>query len=415
MATAQPLDLDYVRKQFPRQHWQWAFFENAGGAYVPQTVIDRMCSYMTETQVQPGYPYPESTDAAQRMQLGHRLMSELIGADTDEVTIAASTSLNIYVLAQALRGLWQAGDEIIVTTLNHEANSGPWRRLQEFGLKIVEWPVDPDTAALRLSDLESLLGARTRLVAFPHVSNITGDINDVQAITDVVHAAGAMVCVDGVAYAPHRTVDVKAWDVDFYLFSYYKVFGPHLGCLYGKRERLLEARGQSHYFFAEDDLGHKLNPAGPNHESIAALVGIADYFEALSAHHFANPADSFKQRVQDVYGLIAQHEEALAQQLLAYLNTQERIRLLGSRDYRHQSRVPTFSFQIEGIPSLSVPPLLAPDKVALSAGHFYAKRLLDSLHLDDSEVVRCSMAHYNSSAEVEQLIQALDSRLGLSG
>ena len=117
------LDLDFVRSQFPANHWQWAFFENAGGVFVPHSVIDRMTSYMTECQVQPGYPYPESTDAAARMDLGQQLMSELIGAEADEISIAASTSINVYVLAQALRGQWQAGDEIIVSPLNHEANS----------------------------------------------------------------------------------------------------------------------------------------------------------------------------------------------------------------------------------------------------------------------------------------------------
>jgi len=220
MANIPTLDLDFVRKQFPSQHWQWAFFENAGGAYVPHSVIARMQSYMSETQVQPGYPYPASTDAAERMNLGQQLMSELIGAETDEVTISASTSINIYVLAQALRGLWQAGDEIIVSTLNHEANSGPWRRLIEFGIKIVEWPLSPGKTSLDASDLDHLLSDKTNLVAFPHVSNITGDINDVKAITAKTHQAGALVCVDGVAYAPHRSIDVKDWDVDFYVFSY---------------------------------------------------------------------------------------------------------------------------------------------------------------------------------------------------
>lgn len=411
MPLKKSLDLDYVRQQFPRQHWKWAFFENAGGAFVPNSVIERMSSYMNETQVQPGYPNPVSMKAAERMNRGHRLMSELIGADIDEVTISASTSINIYVLAQALRGLWQAGDEIIVSTLNHEANSGPWRRLQEFGIKIVEWPSSLDSTSLNVSDLEQLLTSKTRLVAFPHVSNVTGDINDVKAITAKAHEAGAMVCVDGVAYAPHRTVDVKEWDVDFYVFSFYKVFGPHLGCLYGKRDILLEAKGQGHYFFPEDDLAHKLNPAGPNHESISALTGIADYFDCLYKHHFEESGEGFFQRTQSVYKLIASHEESLARQLLEFIATKDEIHLLGGANSETNLRVPTFSFQIEGIPSLSIPALVAKDEVAIAAGHFYAKRFLDSLDLADKDVVRCSMAHYNTGEDVERLIQSLDSLL----
>ena len=411
MSQSRTLDLEFVRQQFPPNHWQWAYFENAGGAFVPYTVIKRMSSYMTETQVQPGYPFPESTDAAQRVNSGQRLMAEFIGAEIDEVTITASTSINVYVLAQALRHLWQPGDEIIVSTLNHEANSGPWRRLAEFGLKLVEWPVSPEAAALDVNELEQLLGDKTRLVALPHVSNITGDINDVKSITEKVHAAGAMVCVDGVAYAPHRSVDVKDWDVDFYLFSFYKVFGPHLGCLYGKRQRLLEARAQGHYFFGEDDLSHKFNPAGPNHESIAALVGIADYFDTLYSHHFDSRSESFFRRTGKLYELFAAHEESLAMQMLDFIDSKQAIRLIGSATSDKNSRVPTFSFQVASMKASEIPLLLARDKVAISAGHFYAKRLLDSLSLPQSEVVRCSMAHYNTSAEVDLLIQGLDKHI----
>ena len=234
MTPRTTLDLEFVRAQFPENHWNWAFFENAGGAYVPHSVIQRISAYMSETQVQPGYPYPESSDAAERMNLGHRLMADFVGAQLEEVTVSASTSFNVYVLAQALRHLWAAGDEIIVATLNHEANSGPWRRLEEFGLKIIEWPIASDTAELDIDVLRQLLNEKTQLVAFPHVSNIAGNINDVGSITELAHAAGALVCVAGVAYAPHRALSVKEWDVDFYLFSFYKVFGPHMGCLYGK-------------------------------------------------------------------------------------------------------------------------------------------------------------------------------------
>lgn len=408
-----PLDLDFVREQFPSARWQWAFFENAGGVFVPHTVIDRITTYMTKAQVQPGYPFPASMDALTQMNSGHDLMAKLVGAETDEITIAASTSINIYVLAQSLRGLWQPGDEIIVSTLNHEANSGPWRRLAEFGIKIVEWPVNIETAALEVNDLDQLLSDKTRLVAFPHVSNITGDINDVRMITEKVHRAGALVCVDGVAYAPHRAMKLKDWDVDFYVFSFYKIFGPHLGCLYGKREHLLKAKGQSHYFFSEDDLTHKFNPAGPNHESIAALAGIADYFENLCKHHFANPAESFFQRTQDLYGRIATHEESLAAQLLDFINSKSEIRLIGTSSSDQAMRVPTFSFTVKDMQSSALPSLLAQDKVAIGSGHFYAKRLLDSLQLEDSEdgVVRCSMAHYNTPEEVDQLIQALDKNI----
>ncbi len=410
MLTKPHLDLDFVRAQYPANHWQWAFFESAGGAFVPNSVVQRISAYMAETRVQPGYPFPESSDAAERINSGHTLMAEFVGAEPDEISITASTSFTVYVLAQALRHQWQVGDEIIVATLNHEANSGPWRCLAEFGLTIIEWPPGSETVALDPDGLDQLLNERTRLVAFPHVSNITGTINDVKAITEKVHAADAMVCVDGVAYAPHRAMRVKDWDVDFYLFSFYKLFGPHLGCLYGKRERLQQAKGQYHYFFEESDLAHKMNPAGPNHESIASLVGIADYFDALYSHHFDGQETSFFRRTQLLYGLIAGHEQILAEKFLDFVNSNPDIRLVGSGESQKNCRVPTFSLVCEKMASKEIALAVARDKVAISHGHFYAKRLLDNLQISNTTdgVVRCSMAHYNTSEEVKQLTCSLD-------
>lgn len=410
MADLTDLDIEFVRAQFPKSCWDWAFFENAGGAFVPNSVIKRMSTYMSENQVQPGAPFPISMKAQERMDLGHQLMADMIGAAADEVVVTASTSINVYVLAQALRPLWHDGDEIIVTNLNHEANSGAWRRLEEFGIKIIEWPVHPDTGQLDIDLLDRLLSPKTKLVAFPHVSNITGDINDVERITKKVHEAGALVCVDGVAFAPHRLVDVKSWDVDFYLFSYYKVFGPHMGCLYGKRERLLEATNQCHYFIENEDTTHKLNPAGPNHESIAALAGIADYFDTLALHHFPSKANTLFERVKSVYELAARHEEVLAKRFVAFITSKPGVRLMGRQTGDISERCATFSFTSENHTSAAIAQGLHAHKVAVANGNFYANRLVGALGVKDIDdgVVRCSMAHYNSMEEVDKLIHGLD-------
>ncbi|MFT4863662.1 MAG: cysteine desulfurase family protein (TIGR01976 family) [Pseudohongiellaceae bacterium] len=405
--TIPALDVNFVRQQFPSNRWQLPFFENAGGAFVPNAVISHMLDYMTNAQVQTGYPSQVSNQATSRVNAGLGKMAEFIGAESDEVTLGPSTSMNVYVLAQALRPLWQAGDEIIVSTLNHESNSGPWRRLEEFGLKIIDWPVDKETGRLDSNELKPLLTSNTALVAFPHVSNITGDINDVAAITKLCHQFGALACVDGVAFAPHRTVDVKKWDVDIYLFSFYKVFGPHLGLMYTKRDLLSASKGQYHYFFPQDDLPHKLNPAGPNHETIASLSGIADYFDALYKHHFGSDDASFFDRVQRVFQLIALHEQSLASKFLGFVSTKPKIRLLGINSSRAAARVPTFSLQIAGFKPQEICAELARRGVACGSGHFYAKRLLESMHLEDKEVLRCSMSHYNSIEDVDQLIQGL--------
>ncbi|HJO71717.1 MAG TPA: cysteine desulfurase-like protein [Rhodospirillales bacterium] len=409
MVDAPTLDVDFARRQFPDSAWAWAFFENAGGSFVPRSVIQRLGAYMAETQVQPGAPFPASASAARRMAEGQRRIAEMINAGPDEIVVGPSTTANIYVLANALRPWFAAGDEIIVTNLDHEANNGAWRRLAETGLIVREWKVDAETAELDPAGLERLLGERTRLVCVSHCSNIVGTFNDVAAIAGLAHAAGALVCVDGVAYAPHRAIDVKALDVDFYALSPYKLYGPHLGVLYGKRQHLLRARGQNHYFIGEDDIPLKLNPGGPNHELTAALVGTADYFEAMHGHHFEDRANSFHERVRAVYGLFAAYEEELAAPFVEFLSAKPGVRLIGRPTANPAERAPTFSFVVEGRRSTDTPALVEPSKVAIRSGHFYAHRLINDLGIDpDDGVVRVSMVHYNTAREVERLIRALD-------
>jgi len=402
------LNLDFVRGLFPSPCWERAFFENAGGSYVPNSVIERVTAYMRESQVQPGGAYDASALAAERMAEGQRLMAELIGADTDEVIIGPSTTTNIFVLSKAFQDSLSSGDEIIVTDLDHEANNGAWRRLAGHGIEVREWKINRETEKLEAEDLAALLTDKTRLVCFSHCSNVLGGINDVGALTKMAHKAGALVCVDGVAYAPHRALDVKALDVDFYVLSLYKVFGPHVSLLYGKREHFERLPGQNHYFL-DDQIPLKLNPGGPNHEFTSGLVGVADYFEALAAHHLIDPPNTFKGRVDAVFDLMAHHEEGLAQRFADFLLSKPKVRLLGPKTDKADIRTPTFSFTIDGRAAADIPPLLEPAKAAIGQGHFYAKRLLDALGITDpGGVLRAAMAHYNTMDEVDTLIEALD-------
>ena len=403
------LDLDFVRRQFPSSCWNWAFFENAGGSYVPQSVIDRTVAYMTECQVQPNGAFEPSAKATERIKAGHQVAAEMINAAPEEVVMGRSTTGNIYVLAHALRPLFKPGDELIVTNTDHEANVGAWRRLAEFGVKIKEWKVNPETAMLEIESLRTLLTNRTRLVCVTHCSNITGGINDVAAIAKMAHDAGAWVCVDAVAYVAHRAVDVKALDVDFYAFSLYKLYGPHVAALYGKHQRLLEARGQNHFFIVEDEIPQKLNPGGPSHEFTAALQGLGDYFDALYKHHFKDAKNRFRQRVKDVYGPIVRHEETLARRFLDFLLSKPNVRLLGPPTADPAKRAPTFGFTVKGKKSAEIPPFAHAKKIAIRNENFWAWRLMDSFGIDQHDgVVRVSMVHYNTTEEVDRLIQALD-------
>ncbi len=401
------LDTVFVRKQFPPLANGWAFFENAGGSYVPQSVIDRVTSYMSELQLQPSWTFGPSADAVARIAEGKRLMAAMIGAEADEIIIGPSTTMNFYLLTQALRPGLRPGDEIVVTNLDHEANVGAWRRLAEFGVVIREWQIDPVTGFLDSASLDGLIGPRTRVVTMSHCSNIVGSFNDVAAVAGKVHAVGSLLAVDGVAAAPHRAIDVKALDVDFYAFSLYKTFGPHMGLLYARRELWKDLAPQNHFFIQEAP--DKLLPGGANHELTAGLVGIADYFDLLDRHHFQGPENEFHGRVARVYRLIEAHERRLGERVLAYLRAKPGIRIIGKQSMAGESpdRAPTISFTVAGRRSQDIAEALNKENIAIGFGDFFARRCIEALGLTPEDgVVRVGIAHYNDDGDIDRLLAA---------
>jgi len=407
------LDLDFVRQQFPNID-ESIFFENAGGTLVPKSVSDRVFDYMRRNQVQPGAPYLASMEAQDRIQRSHEKLAAMVNADPSEIVVGHSTTMNIYILANAVRHLLQPGDEIVVTNLDHEANNGAWRRLAEFGVVIQEWKIDPTTGLLGgVDDLRSLMNKRTKLVCFTLCSNITGSINDVVEITRAVHEFGALVCVDAVAYAPHRILNMKEFEVDFCVFSLYKLYGPHLGVLYGKQEHLLKLPGQNHFFIAKNDLPAKFLVGGYLHETAASIEGIPEYIDILHRHHFKSSNRALADRYEEVFQLIAEHEEILSKRFLEYLKSKPKVKLLGSYCSDREVRVPTFSFLVKGRKSDEIARKLGERQIGISNGHFYAKRCIDALGVTDtSGVVRVSMVHYNTESEVDRLIAELDRLIG---
>ena len=234
------LDIDFVRAQFPAfsepSLADLAFFENAGGSYTCRQVVDRLFRFYTQRKVQPYGPFEASHLAGAEMDEARVRLAAMLGVATDELSFGPSTSQNTYVLASAFGQMLQPGDAIVVTNQDHEANSGAWRRLSDRGVEVREWQIDPDTGHLDPSGLGDLLDEKVRLVAFPHCSNVVGEINDVAAICALVHQAGAVACVDGVSYAPHGLPDVGAMGADIYLFSAYKTYGPHQGIMVIRKE-----------------------------------------------------------------------------------------------------------------------------------------------------------------------------------
>lgn len=401
------LQTDFVRAQFPAfgvpALRDQAFFENAGGSYACAPVIDRLDRFYRERKVQPYGAFDASQLAGAEMDEARTRLAALMGVATDEVSFGPSTTQNTYVLAQAFRQWMQPGEAIIVTDQDHEANSGPWRRLAEDGIEIREWRIDPDSGLLRLDDLEHLLDDSVRLVCFPHCSNVIGAINPVVEITAAAHAAGAFVCVDGVSYAPHGLPDVGGMGPDIYLFSAYKTYGPHQGIMVIRRElgQLLPNQG---HFFNGDTLYKRFTPAGPDHAQVAACAGMADYIDLLADHHGIEGDPSA--RGQGVHDLMRAHEVALLQPLLDHLKGRNGLRLLGPD--QANLRAPTVALALTR-PGIEAAAQLAERGIMAGGGDFYAVRPLRALGLDpDKGVLRLSFVHYTTKEEIHKLLNALD-------
>jgi cysteine desulfurase family protein (TIGR01976 family) len=406
------LDLAFVRSQFPAfsepSLRDWAFFENAGGSYACGPVIERLTRYYRETKVQPYGPFPASKRAGEEMDEARARLAAYLNVATDEVHFGPSTSQNSYVLAQAFREVLEPGDEIVVTNQDHEANSGVWRRLATSGIEVRKWQVDPESGKLDPAELDKLLNDRTRLVCFPHCSNIVGHINPVAEICAKAHAAGAVTCVDGVSYAPHGFPDVPALGADIYLFSLYKTYGPHQGLMVVKKALAERLPNQAHFFNA-GYLTKKLTPAGPDHAQIAASAGIADYFDALHAHHFSDDAEP-AERGRRVHALMRGQEQVLAAPLLDWLRRRNDLRVLGPTD--PVERAPTVAIHPKNKPAEEVLKGLTARGVAAGVSNFYAYRLVEALGIDpEPGVLRVSFVHYTAPEDIEKLIKALDASL----
>ncbi|MCH2095104.1 MAG: aminotransferase class V-fold PLP-dependent enzyme [Rhodobacteraceae bacterium] len=395
------LDIDFVRAQFPAfaepSLQGQAFFENAGGSYTCAPVIDRLTRFYRERKVQPYAPYKASTLAGEEMDEARLRLARLLGVETDEVSFGPSTTQNTYVLAQAFRSFLSPGEAIVVTNQDHEANTGPWRRLAEAGIEVREWQLDPVTGQLDPQDLAALLDENVRLVCFPHCSNVVGAINPVAEITALAHAAGAFVCVDGVSYAPHGLPDVGAMGPDMYLFSSYKTYGPHQGIMVLRRALGETLPNQGHYFNA-DSLYKRFTPAGPDHAQVAACAGIADYVDLLAGHHGTDSAG--------VHDLMRGHEVTLLQPLLDMLSARNDVGLIGPT--QAAERAPTVAVDLRRAAE-PVAAELARHGIMAGGGDFYAVRALKAMGIDPQQgVLRLSFVHYTTEDEIAQLMRALE-------
>jgi cysteine desulfurase family protein (TIGR01976 family) len=379
-------DVAAVRARFSALDRPTAFFDGPGGTQVPDSVIEAMTSYLRDSNANLGGSFETSRRSDELVLRAHETAALFLGCSPAEVGFGANmTSLN-FALTRTLGRELRAGDEIVVTRLDHDANVAPWLELAR-DLDLVVRFVDlvEDDCTLDMAELERVLSSRTRVVAFPWASNAVGTITDVKRIAAVAHDAGALAWVDAVHYAPHGPIDVAAADVDVLLCSPYKFYGPHLGVFYGRREVLETWRPYKARPAPDDPVGQRFETGTLQHEALAGFIAAVEYVDSIG------------------WDAIQAHERELGRRFLDGLP--DGIRLHGRRSM--DGRTPTFALTFRGLSPQQAAERLAERGIAVWAGDYYAVEVMERLGLPDG-AVRAGFVHYNTPEEVDRLLRELE-------
>ena len=381
------LDVEAVRARYTALQRPLAFFDGPGGTQCPDEVIDAIADYLRHDNANVGAPYETSRRTTALVDLAHEKAAGFLGCSAGEVAFGQSmTSLN-FLLTRALARELRAGDEVLVTSLDHDANVAPWLSLQEDIGIVVRFVDVHDDLSLDYDNLTSQLTERTRVVAFPVAANSVGTAPDVQRIVGLAHSVGALAWADAVHFGPHGPIDVRAWDVDVLLCSPYKFYGPHMGIAFGKRDLLDSWRAYKVRPAADEPSGHRYELGTCQHELLAGLVAAIDYIGSVG------------------WDAILPHERALGQRFLDGLSSG--IHLYGPPTM--EGRVSTFCFNVPGHTSEAVATHLADEHdVAVWWGNYYALETIRRLRLDDwLGGVRAGFVHYNTESEVDRLLTGI--------
>ena len=412
------LDLSAIRSQFPGLNRPDVFFDNPGGTQIAQPSLDRVTRYLIESNANHEGVFATSIASDAVLDEAHRAMADFYNAASPEEIVFGNNMTTITLhISRSLSREWKEGDEIVVTRLDHDANVTPWvLAAQDRGVKVNWVDFDVEDGTLNLDDLQKALDRKPKLLAVGYASNSLGTINPVKKIIDMAHAAGTLVYIDAVQYAPHGTIDVQKLDCDFLISSAYKFFGTHSGILYGKHD-LLEKLFAYKVRPATNKLPGKFETGTQNHEGIAGVLGAVEYFEWVGREfggEFANGLAEEKyqgRRLELKKGMTAIHayEYELARELLSALESVPGLRLYGLTDVRRlDERVATFSFRLKDIHPRVVAEKLAQEGIYVWDGNYYALNVSERLGVEEhGGMVRVGAAHYNTLDEVTRLKDAL--------
>jgi cysteine desulfurase family protein (TIGR01976 family) len=382
--SATALDVESVRARFAALAQPLAFFDGPGGTQVPDSVIDAIAGYLRESNANLAGPFPTSRARAALATQARVTAAEFLNATADEVAFGANMTTLNFALSRAAGRDWSAGDELVVTKLDHDANVSPWLQLAADKDLAVRFCELDDECRLDLDHLRSLISERTRVVAFPWASNAVGTVTPVPEVAALAREAGALAGVDAVHYAPHGPIDVAAAGADVLICSPYKFYGPHLGLAFGRRE-LLE-RWRPYKVRPADDhpVGHRYETGTLPHEALAGFVACVDYIRSIG------------------WESIAEHERALGQRFLDGLPDRWRLHGVPTMD----GRVPTFAITHDAVGPADAAARLGDRGFAVWHGNYYAVEVMKRLGLDDG-AVRVGIVHYNTADEVDRLLVEL--------
>lgn len=379
------LDIEAVRSRFSALRQPLAFFDGPGGTQVPDSVVEAVSRYFRESNANVGGPYGTSRRTEALIAQARLTAAAFLQCTPDETIFGANmTTLNFTLTRTAARE-WQAGDEIIVTQLDHDANISPWLELAHDKDLHVRFADIHDDTTLDLDGLQRLLTDRTRVVAFPVASNAVGTLTDVKLISELAHEAGALAWADAVHFGPHGPIEATDWGVDVLICSPYKYFGPHLGLAFGRRELLESWRPYKVRPAPDQPIGHRFETGTLPHELLAGFVAAVDYLDSVG------------------WDAIRAHERSLGARFLAGLP--DRLELYGLPTM--DGRVATFAFTVDGISTADAAARLGDVGYAVWHGNYYALAVMDRLGLDDEGAVRAGIVHYNTAEEVDGLLAAI--------
>jgi cysteine desulfurase family protein (TIGR01976 family) len=417
--AAEVASVEEIRQHFPALERMQdgepvAYFDGPGGTQVPRQVVDAMVEYLFHHNANTHWLYPTSEETDAIIARARGVLATFLNAEPEEIAFGQNMTTLTFHLARGLTRRWKAGDEIVVTELDHHANIAPWRRLAaEHGLVVRTVRMDPKQGTLDWGDLERQVGERTRLVAIGAASNALGTITDVRAAVEMAHAAGALTFVDAVHYAPHALVDVREIACDFLACSAYKFYGPHIGILYGRRD-LLDAVDVPRLEPAPEAAPERLETGTQNHEGIAGAAAAVEFLASLARPDSTSrvaAADPNRRReaLRGAFDALHRRGASLFSRLWQALQDMDGVTVYGPPP--GSPRTPTLSFTVEGRSTNDIAVALARRGLYVSHGDFYAATVIERLGQAPEGIVRVGCSCYTSMSEIERLMQALEELL----